>query len=84
MKTVIVSKYLFYGLIVGIILVSTIFVLAMKDGNSCISNPMIYGAKKAITDDSGPIMCSCSFLSPTYAPFYFDDKEIGIKSPLAP
>ncbi len=60
------------------VLISGIFYLAMQDGDECLSNPLVYGAKKAITVDSGPLMCSCSFQSPLYAPFYFDDKNISI------
>lgn len=84
MKEITLPAYVFYTLIIGIILISAIFFLAMRDGDSCISNPMIYGAKKAINKDTGSIRCSCSFSSPSYAPFYFDDEKMGIDSLLVP
>lgn len=84
MSSITIPKYLFYSLMIGILLISAIFFFAMKDGNSCISNPMIYGAKKATNDDTGSLQCSCSFSNLKYAPFYFNEKEMGSGSLLAP
>ena len=32
-----------------------------KDANSCLNNPLVYGAGKGSTTDGGNMFCSCSF-----------------------
>lgn len=73
-----IPVYLLYGLLIAILSISVIFYFAMQDGDKCISNPLIYGANKAITIDSGDLMCSCSFSNPSYAPFYFNKENMSI------
>ncbi len=67
-----------------------IFFFALQDGNTCVSDPLVYGAERATGDDQGKLMCSCSFSNPFYASFYFDneglfafeEKDFGVKSEL--
>lgn len=82
MKNITIPTYLLYTLIVAILLISVIFFFAMKDGNKCIGNPLVYGAQKASTSDSGDITCSCSFSNPSYAPFYFDKNNMSVMNNL--
>lgn len=59
-----------------------IVLFMVKDGNSCISNPFLYGAEKAQTVDSGELSCQCSFpYNPNYSPFRFDKDNITILRP---
>ena len=84
MKQLTLPTYVFYVLVIGVIVISSLFFFAMKDGGRCLGNPMVYGANKAVNEATGPIQCSCSFQSPSYAPFYFDTKGMSTVSPLAP
>ena len=78
MKYYAIPSYLLYSLIITIIIISGIFYFAIKDSNECLNNPMIYGANKAITSDSGDLVCSCSFSNPSYSPFYFDKDNMEV------
>tara|TARA_R100001530_G_scaffold100349_1_gene69744 strand:- start:183 stop:437 length:255 start_codon:yes stop_codon:yes gene_type:complete len=84
MKSITLPSYVVYALLIGIILISVIFFFAMRDGNSCLSNPMVYGARKATNAETGDIRCSCRFSDPSYAPFYFDTDKITIGNSLSP
>ncbi len=84
MKTYNIPIWFLYGLLICIILIIIIFILGLEDGNSCLSNPMIYGAQKAVDDVTGPIRCTCTFGNPEYAPFYFNEKEMGVETDLMP
>ncbi len=78
MKYYTIPSYLLYGLVIGIILISGIFFFAMQDANKCLGNPLVYGAKKAVSDESGPVICSCTFQSTSYVPFYFDENGMSV------
>lgn len=78
MKTIKVPKYMAYIYIFSILVFAMIFYFAMRDGNECLNNPLVYGAKKATTPATVGVMCQCSFLNPDYAPLYFDDDEIRL------
>ena len=84
MKTYDIPAWFIYALIVCLFLIIGLFIFGMRDGSDCIGSPMIYGAQKAINDETGPIRCSCRFGNPEYSPFYFNDKEMGIDNDLLP
>lgn len=50
----------------------------MQDGSQCLSNPLVYGAQKAMEEDVGGIQCSCQFLNPLYSNLYFNDEEMSV------
>ncbi len=61
-----------------IMLILTIFVLLnAREGNKCLANPFVYGAKRAETTDSGKLICHCSFENQEYASFFFDSRNIS-------
>lgn len=72
MKRVTLPAFLVYTLLISIMIIVGIFFFAMKDGNACISDPLVYGVQKATTDQTGDITCSCKFSSPEYSTLYFD------------
>ncbi len=80
MKQITVPTYLIYGLLIAILLISGIFFFAMKDGNACINNSFIYGVKKATSEETGHVTCSCDFSNPEYATLYFDIDGMSTKN----
>ena len=78
MKQITLPSYLIYTLIIGLLLIVVIFVFAMKDGNQCLSNPLVYGANKASTPETGGVMCSCNFANPNYKTLYFDKNRMSV------
>ena len=82
MKHITIPIFLFYTLIIGIFAILVIFMFAMNDGNQCLNNPLVYGAKKATTPETGGVKCSCGFLNPKYEPFYFDADGISLETNL--
>ena len=52
--------------------------LGFKEAQECVGNPFIYGANKITNEDSGNLYCSCSFGSPRYSPFYFDNEYLEV------
>lgn len=81
MKQITLPSYLVYTFIIGLLLIVTIFVFGMKDGNQCLSSPLVYGAQKASTPETGGAFCTCSFRDPDYAPLYFDKDGMSIDPP---
>ncbi len=71
-------KALTYTLFFGVVALTLIFSFAMKDGMSCIGNPLVYGAEKLTTEETGGLLCSCSLNNPKFASFNFDAE--GIRS----
>ncbi len=61
-----------------LLLIGFLLTLGFKDSKECIGNPFIYGISKLETLDTGNIYCTCSFSSPGYAPFYFNNKEVNV------
>jgi len=82
MKQITLPSYMVYALVIGLLLIVVIFVFGMKDGNQCLSNPLVYGADKATSDDTGKVTCSCNFQNPKYQTLYFDEEEMSLISPL--
>jgi len=68
-------------MIVCFILTIIFLLLSFKDGQECMSNPFVYGAKEVITEHSQGLSCTCYFANPTYAPFYFNNEELVIGIP---
>ena len=60
------------------LLVGFSLVFGFKDYKQCSGNPFIYGANEIINENTGNLYCSCSFGSPEYAPFYFDNDSVEI------
>lgn len=80
-KTMELPRWVFFGIIGGVVLIILIFVLGVQDGNNCISSPFNYGAEKAVETTGGQIFCSCQFSnSEKYGPLYFNDKIITTES----
>jgi len=55
----------------------------MKDGNFCLSNPLIYGAKKIVTEGvqgTQGVTCQCSFKNSLYNPIVFNDENLSVIS----
>ncbi|KKM75665.1 hypothetical protein LCGC14_1387910 [marine sediment metagenome] len=50
----------------------------LKESNQCLNNPLTYGVNKIENNDTGILQCTCSFSNPSYAPFYFNNKDIGV------
>lgn len=68
---------------IGIFLIIIIFVLGMRDGNSCLTNPFIYGADKITTQ--GPlgtegVSCQCTFKNPSFNSFSFNEDNVSLHS----
>ncbi len=63
-----------------LLLVGFFLNLGLKDAEKCLGNPFIYGANEIVNEKTGYLYCSCSFASPDYANFYFDDDSIGVIS----
>ena len=78
MNTTTLPSYVLYTLVIGLIIIVGIFYLAMQDGNQCLDSPLIYGADKATTPETGGVRCSCSFVNPDYAPLYFSKDGMSI------
>ena len=71
------------GGIIFFLLLSIFFLVFMNlDGQECLSNPFIYGAREAQNQESGGLMCRCNFENPNYAPFYFNESSLEIGFPL--
>ncbi len=58
--------------------VGLFFILGSRDARECVGNPFIYGASKITNEDTGTLLCTCSFGSPDYANFYFDEDSLEI------
>lgn len=71
------DKLFYIGLLVCCALVLLIFYFANQDGNSCIGNPLTYGAEKLSTIETGEMACTCFFKNPNYAPFYFNQYNVS-------
>lgn len=56
--------------------------LGFKEAKQCMGNPFTYGADKLESEKTGDLHCTCSFSSPDYAPFYFDNEEVKTISSL--
>lgn len=52
--------------------------MAMKEGNTCIENPLTYGAEKLSTEETGDVTCTCHFSNPRYEPFFFDKNNVSL------
>ncbi len=72
------ERLVIYILCFALLLAGLFLVLGFRDGQRCVGNPFIYGANKITNRDTGNIDCLCSFGSPKYSPFYFDNNSIGI------
>lgn len=75
------KKWLVVSIIFLLILAIAFILLSTKDGQRCMSNPFIYGADQVSSKESGEIYCSCNFLNPRYAPFYFNNHNLSIGVP---
>ena len=71
------NKTLNITLILLVLIVIGIFLLARSDGQECISNPLVYGANKLSSEETGTFSCLCSFSNAGYEDVYFDDKNIS-------
>lgn len=77
-------NYLIIAVIVLLLLAIVFLFLLGKDGQECLSNPLVYGANKVVSDDSGGLLCRCYYNSPMYAPFYFNTTELRIGNSYSP
>lgn len=71
MKSIQVSPIILGAIVILIVALFAISYFGIKDANSCLSNPLVYGAEKATSLDTGDLFCSCSFTNPRYTPLYF-------------
>ena len=71
-------KYLIPAIIILLILALIFLGFLSKDGQECLSNPLLYGANKVVSNDSGGLLCRCYYDSPKYAPFYFNTTSLNI------
>ncbi len=70
-----INIFIFILLLIGF--VSIIFLF--KDGNECLSNPLVYGAKKITTEDSN-LFCSCTLMDGIYPTnFFFDQNNLTLR-----
>ncbi len=77
-ERVVIYILCFLFLIIGLSLA-----LGLKDSKECLGNPLIYGANKISTPETGDLFCTCSFSSPDYAPFYFNEEKVStLTSPI--
>lgn len=53
-----------------------IIFFSSKEANECMGNPLTYGADKITDEVNGGVSCICSFGSPNYANFYFDEEVV--------
>lgn len=79
MKHFRIPAYMFYGIVILIVALFLISYFGIKDANSCLSNPFVYGANKGSTSDSGDMFCTCIFDNNRYAPLYFDKENITVR-----
>ena len=61
-----------------LLLVGFFLFLGINDAKECVGNPFVYGANEIVNEKTGSIYCACSFASPDYARFYFDNDSIGV------
>lgn len=78
MKTITLPSYVVYTVVLGLFLIVGIFYFAMEDGNACLNSPLVYGAEKASTPETGGALCSCSFVNDKYQPLYFDEDGMSV------
>lgn len=65
-------------LVLLLVMVVITFVFALRDGNTCIANPLTYGAEKLSTEETGDVFCSCGFSNPKYNRFIFDKHNVSV------
>ena len=70
------NKLLLYLIGILFLIFLLILLMAFRDGNECISNPLTYGADKMSGDEQGDFSCICRFDNPLYEQVYFDGKEV--------
>ena len=70
------NKLLLYLISILVLIFIMILLLAFRDGNECISNPLTYGAEKMSGDEQGDFSCICRFDNPNYEQIYFDKEEV--------
>ncbi len=70
------NKLLLYLIGILVLIFLMILLLAFRDGNKCISNPLTYGAEKMSGEDQGNFSCICGFDNPQYEQVYFNSEEI--------
>ncbi len=72
------------------VLMVIIFAFATKDGQRCVSNPLVYGVQKGQVDISdkndwttatGKIWGVLTFENPSLRPVYFDNETMSTYSP---
>lgn len=67
----------FHAMWVIILLLFLIAFFGIKDANSCLESPLIYGAQKATNDVTGSMFCQCTFSNPSYQPLYFNHENMS-------
>lgn len=66
-------------IVINVLLLVTLgyFVIQLKsETTACVTNPFIYGAKKANEIATSPLSCSCSFANGDFASFEYDAEKI--------
>lgn len=71
------DKILVASLIALVIMAFVFLGMAFREGNKCTANPLIYGADKLSSTETGDFSCSCSFSNSNYDPLYFDKENIS-------
>ena len=61
-----------------LLLVGFFLFLGLKDAQECMGNPFTYGAREIVNEKTGSIHCTCTFGSPNYAKFYFNEEVIEV------
>lgn len=80
MKHIRVHWIVFHSMWLIIFLLFAISYFGINDANACLSNPLVYGADKATSDETGELFCSCTFSNPSYSPLYFNHENMSTKS----
>lgn len=76
------ERLIIYILCFLLLTVGFLITLGFKDAKQCMGNPFTYGADKIESKATGNLHCTCSFASPDYAPFYFNNEEVRTISDL--
>lgn len=78
----ITKDIMIYTLLGAILALVLIFSFAFKDGDQCLSNPLVYGAEKGSQSSGGDLFCTCTFANPDYYPIHFNKENMTVLPPL--
>ncbi len=77
-KDISIERKVIFFLCFLLLLVGFFIFLGLKDAQECLGNPFTYGAREIVNEKTGNIYCTCSFGSPNYARFYFNEEIVGV------